>query len=79
MADASTGLQDQLTRLDRQIADLRAHAVPSTQLIDALNAQAQLLSSINIEQALTLSREAHTLAFLLRHHMGMAVSLARLS
>ncbi len=63
-----------LDELEQRVAELRAQAAPSTQLIDALNALAHLLSSIDIERALVASKEAHTLSYLLRHHAGVAVA-----
>lgn len=66
-------------RLQAQITQLRAQPAPSTELIDALNAQAQILLRSDVGQALALSKEAYTLARLLRHHHGVAISLARLS
>ena len=79
MTISNTSPLSELERLERHISDLRVQPAPSTQLIDALNALAKLLSSVDIERALTASKEAHTLSYLLRHHAGVAVSLARLS
>lgn len=72
-------LQSESDQLQAQIMQLRARPAPSTELIDALNAQAQLLSRSDVGQAMALSKEAYTLARLLRHHHGVAISLARLS
>lgn len=69
----------ELDHLQAQIIKLRAQPAPSTELIDALNAQAQILSRSDVGQALSISKEAYTLARLLRHHHGVAISLARLS
>jgi tetratricopeptide (TPR) repeat protein len=69
----------ELDQLQARIALLRAQPAPSSDLIDALNAQAHLLSRVNVGQALALSKEAYTLARLLQHHNGIAISLARLS
>jgi len=68
-----------ITQLEELIAELRLQKAPSTQLIDALNELAQALSAVDIQRALEASKEAHALAYLLRHHMGLAASLARLS
>lgn len=67
------------SQLQAQIVHLRAQPAPSNELIDALNAQAQLLSRSDVGQAMALSKEAYTLARLLQHHHGVAISLARLS
>ena len=68
-----------ISELEQNVAELRTQPIPSTQLIDALNALSHALSPIDVERAIEVSKEAHKLAFLLRHHLGMAVSLARLS
>ncbi len=73
------GLVEDFDQLQAQILRLRAQPAPSTELIDALNAQAQLLSRSDVGRALELSKEAYTLARLLRHHNGTAIALARLS
>lgn len=69
----------ELQQLKARIAALRAQPAPSIELIDALNAQAHLLSRFDVAQALSISKEAYTLARLLQHHNGVAISLARLS
>ena len=61
-----------------RVAELRKQLVPSTQLVDVLNELAQALSQSDIQRALEVSKEAHKLAYLLHHHLGMAISLARL-
>jgi tetratricopeptide (TPR) repeat protein len=66
-------------QLQQQVESLRAQPAPSNELIDALNAQAQLLSRSDVGRALEISKEAYTLARLLQHHNGIAISLARLS
>ena len=66
-------------QLEQRVAELRSLDAPSMQLIDALNAWAQALSRIDVERALEITKEAHTLAYLLRHHTGVTASLARLS
>jgi tetratricopeptide (TPR) repeat protein len=69
----------ELDRLQAQISQLRAQPAPSMELIDALNARAHLLTRSDVGQAMALSKEAYTLARLLQHHHGVAISLARLS
>jgi len=68
-----------LSQLEQQVAALRMHDVPSIQLIDALNDLAQALSRIDVERAIKVTNEAHTAAYLLRHHTGVVTSLVRLS
>jgi len=68
-----------LTQLEQRVTELRTQPIPSLQFVDALNTWAQALSPIDITRALTISKEAYKLACLLQDHMGMAVSMARLS
>ncbi len=58
---------------------LRSQPAPSIELIDALNTQAHILTRSDVGRALAISKEAYTLARLLHHHSGVAISLARLS
>lgn len=68
-----------LTQLNRQVAELRAMPAPSTQLIDALNAQAALLSVTDVPVAISVAKEAHALSRQLAYPLGAATSLVRLS
>ena len=68
-----------LEQLEQQVTDLRSQGVPSTQLIDALNALAQALSWVDLQQALANAKEARLLSRQLQYRIGTATSLARLS
>jgi tetratricopeptide (TPR) repeat protein len=69
----------ELAELERRISLLRTQATPSMQLIDALNDLVYLLQSVDIQRAIKVAQEAYGLSQLLRHHMGIAVSMSRLS
>jgi tetratricopeptide (TPR) repeat protein len=74
-----TEMTPEMLDLRARVDKLRAQPAPSIELIDALNAHAQALSRSDVGKALSISKEAYTLARLLHHHNGVAVSLARLS
>ena len=76
---STTNITPDIADLHAVVDKLRAQPAPSIEVIDALNAQAQALSRSDVGRALSISKEAYTLARLLHHHNGVAVSLARLS
>jgi hypothetical protein len=64
-----------LFQLEARVAELREEAVPTTQLIDALNALAYALGTVNLQQALATAKEAHVLAGSLQYAEGETNSL----
>jgi tetratricopeptide (TPR) repeat protein len=68
-----------LTLLEARVAELRDEAVPTTQLIDALNALANAQATVNLQYALATAKEAHTLAVSLQYAEGETNSLIRLA
>ena len=70
---------ESIPQLEQTISELRSQQVPSTQLIDALNALTQGLLNVDVQQALVLAKEARVLSGLLQYHIGTATSLAQLS
>jgi len=65
--------------LEERIAELRSTPIPSTGLVDALNAMALELWRVDLLRALATVREARTLSRLLSYHKGAITGLARLS